>query len=223
MGRPRSISDERILDEARACFLEHGAGAATTLIAQRLGISHSLLFQRFGTKEELVRAALLPRSEPPWIAELRDGPDDRDARAQLSSHAEQIFDFYQALIPGIAVLRAAGILPHVSAPPARELPPVKARREVTAWFERAIERGLVRPIDPAHAADLLLGALFFRPFQQHIGRLGHTRAENRSFVEFAVDAVWCAVRPLGASSRAGPPEAPRAKRTPRSRPTRKSS
>lgn len=201
MARPRSISDDRILDVARACFLEHGPGAATTLIAQRLGVSHALLFQRFGTKEELMRRALLPRGEPRWVTELRAGPDERELRAQLSAHAAQIFRFYEDLVPAIAVLRAAGIHPDVPARPG-EAPPVRARREVVAWFERAIERGLVRRIDPAHAADLLLGALFFRPFQQHVGRIAHTRAENESFVEFAVDAVWSAARPLRAETRA---------------------
>jgi AcrR family transcriptional regulator len=199
MARPRSISDERILDAARACFLEHGGGAATTMIAQRLGVSHALLFQRFGTKDGLMRAALLPRSEPEWMIRMRAGPSARDAKKQLSTHATQIFEFYQALVPCIAVLRAAGVLPEMFAKKPSELPPVKARREVAAWFERATALGLARTVDPAHAADLLLGALFFRPFQQHIARVAHTRAQDRAFVEFAVDAVWSSVRPIRAT------------------------
>ncbi len=58
MARPRNLTDTQILYEARACFLEHGAAVSTTVIAERLGISHGVLFQRFGTKDQLLRAAL---------------------------------------------------------------------------------------------------------------------------------------------------------------------
>jgi AcrR family transcriptional regulator len=189
MVRPRNTTDEEILDEARACFLEHGAGASTTLIAARLGISHASLFQRFGTKEKLMRAALLPPLEQPWIALLRSGPDDREVRAQLLELAHEIYTFLERIVPCIAVLRSAGITVESVAERPEDIPPVRARREVAAWFSRAVERGLVRPIKPEHAADLFLGALHFRPFCQHISRKGFSRADSRAYLEVAVDAI----------------------------------
>src|ERR1043165_9759543 len=109
MARPRNTSDAEILEGARACFLEHGAGVSTALIAERLGISPGVLFQRFGTKEQLLRAALLPPVEQPWMALARSGPDDRDVRVQLLELVEAIFASLSRIVPAVAVLRSAGI------------------------------------------------------------------------------------------------------------------
>src|SRR5579864_4634496 len=51
MGRPREITDEQIVAAARRCFLERGAGVSAGEIAQELGVSHTTLFNRFGSKE----------------------------------------------------------------------------------------------------------------------------------------------------------------------------
>jgi AcrR family transcriptional regulator len=195
MVRPRNTTDAQILEEARACFLEHGAGVSTTLIAERLGISHGVLFQRFGTKDQLLRAALMPPSEQPWMARVRAGPDDRDVRTQLAELAEEISTYLEQIVPCVAVLRSAGLLLESLAERREELPPVRARREITAWFSRAIARGLLRAVTPAHAADLFLGPLQFRPFQQHLSGQGFDRADNRAYREFVVDAVCRTLAP----------------------------
>ncbi|EYF07267.1 TetR/AcrR family transcriptional regulator [Chondromyces apiculatus] len=189
MARQRNITDEQILEQARACFLEHGAGISTTVIAEQLGISHGVLFQRFGTKEQLLRAALLPSPEQPWLERARSGPDDRDVQTQLRELAMEISAHLERMVPCLAVLRSAGVHvdPGVERP--EDLPPVRARREVAAWFERAFTRGLLRPVPAEHAADLFLGALHFRPFHQHLSRQRFEPAENRAYVEFAVEVL----------------------------------
>lgn len=189
MVRPRNTTDGQILEEARACFLEHGAGVSTTLIAERLGISHGVLFQRFGTKEQLLRAALLPAPEQPWMALVRAGPDDRDLRTQLLELAGEISSFLERIVPCLAVLRSAGVQFEPAADRREDLPPVRARREVAAWFTRAVARGLLRPVPPEHAADLFLGSLQFRPFHQHLSNQGFDRADNLAYLEFAVDVL----------------------------------
>ena len=70
-----AVRSERLAPLEGACFLEHGAAVSTTVIAERLGISHGVLFQRFGTKDQLLRAALLPPplEEQPWMARMRSG------------------------------------------------------------------------------------------------------------------------------------------------------
>ncbi|AUX48430.1 TetR family transcriptional regulator [Sorangium cellulosum] len=197
MVRPRSTTDEAILEEARACFLEHGAGVSTTVIAARLGISHGVLFQRFGTKEQLMRAALLPPPEPPWLPQVRSGPDDRDARTQLLELAEEISAYLERIVPCVAVLRSAGMPIETSTQPREDLPPVRARREIAAWFARAVARGLLRPATPEHAADLFLGSLHFRPFHQHISGKGFGQADGRAYLEFAVDVLCRTLDPAG--------------------------
>jgi AcrR family transcriptional regulator len=195
MARPRTTTDGEILEQARACFLEHGPAVSTAVIAARLGISHAVLFQRFGSKEQLMRAALMPPREPPWLARLRDGPDARDMRGQLAGLAEEIYVYLARIVPCVAVLRAAGIGPEAVAGRPDEHPAARARRELKAWFARAIERGLVRAVRPGHAADLLLGTLHFRPFHLHISGEGTGKADNRAYLEFTVDVVWRALTP----------------------------
>lgn len=53
MARSRSITDEQILEAARAVFLEDGFSASTLEIARRAGISEASIFKRFSTKENL--------------------------------------------------------------------------------------------------------------------------------------------------------------------------
>ena len=197
MARPRNTTDTEILEEARACFLEHGAGVSTALIAERLGISHGVLFQRFGTKEQLLRAALLPSPVLPWIPQAQAGPDDRDVRSQLLELADEISTYLARIVPALAVLRSAGIPVESLAERREDLPPVRARREIAAWFSRASERGLLRALQPAHAADLCLGALQFRPFHQHLSHQSFDREDNRAYCEFVVDTIYRTLAPTG--------------------------
>lgn len=58
MSRPISISDETLLDAARALFTEKGPRATTAEIAARAGVSEGILFKRFGNKAALHKAAM---------------------------------------------------------------------------------------------------------------------------------------------------------------------
>lgn len=60
MGRKRQVSDEQILESARELFIEKGFEVSTRAIAKHVGISESVLFQRFGNKKELFFSALIP-------------------------------------------------------------------------------------------------------------------------------------------------------------------
>ena len=191
MARPRNVTDTQILYEARACFLEHGAAVSTTVIAERLGISHGVLFQRFGTKDQLLRAALLPPppEAQPWMVRVQSGPDDRDVRAQLFELAEEISTYLERIVPGLSVLRSAGMHIESMAERREDLPPVRAHREMAGWFSRAMARGLLRPVQPEHAAELFLGSLQFRPFHLHLSNQGSDQTDNRAYREFVVDLV----------------------------------
>ena len=73
MGRPREVTDEQIVAVARRCFLKRGAGVSAADIAKELGVSHTTLFNRFGSKEGLMLAALGPPTQKvAWVAALED-------------------------------------------------------------------------------------------------------------------------------------------------------
>ncbi len=83
MVRPRQVTDEQVLEIAREVFLEHGPKAPVSIIAGRLGVSDAALFKRFGTKQNLVLAALLPPEEPDFLQVLEGGPGPGDIEEQL--------------------------------------------------------------------------------------------------------------------------------------------
>lgn len=188
MGRPRNISDSEILAGARACFLEHGAGVSTQLIAERLGISHAILFQRFGTKEQLMRTALWPSMRAPWMELARSGPDDRPIREQVRELVESFSSVMDEVVPCVSILRSAGIGMDEAASP-DERPPLYARKLLAGWFTRALARNTNSQTKADHLADLFMGALHVRPFHQHLGARPKSRTDQRAYLELVVNVI----------------------------------
>ena len=96
-ARPRQISDEEILEGACACFLEHGPGVSTQVIADRLGISQPALFKRFNTKEELMISALLPPMNLPALQWLKKPPAIGDFHSQLEELTHVLWASFSSL------------------------------------------------------------------------------------------------------------------------------
>jgi len=76
MGRKKTISDDEVLEIARHIFREHGHTASTRQIAEAAGISEAILYQRFGSKDELFFAAMHPRG--PDLEQLLGPQEPRD-------------------------------------------------------------------------------------------------------------------------------------------------
>ena len=77
-------------------------------IARKLGISEGTLFNRFSTKEQLMRRALgVP--EPRWVELLVNDPPN--LHAQLVRVASSLLSFFQEAMPAMNLLRAAGLRP----------------------------------------------------------------------------------------------------------------
>lgn len=196
--RPTKVSDCEILTHARACFLEHGPSVSTTVIAGGLGISQATLFKRFGTKEELMVAVLAPPPEPEWLDALREGPrPDVPVPDQLLEFTERILEFFEWLMPGMAVLRMADIdmkrvMERYPVPP-----PIRARQLLADWFARAQAMGLCREVDPTSAATAFLGALHGRVFMGHLGNTVQGSVDARVYTRQLVDLLWMGIAPEG--------------------------
>lgn len=190
MGRPRAVSDDEILAAARRCFLEHGAGVSAGTIASELGVSHTTLFNRYGSKEALMIAALGPPEDLPWVAELERGPDARPIRTQLAAHAQAMAAFFEQLQAGLAVLHAAGIgrkqaWGRRKGPP----PPLQAHRALVGWLRRAQEQERLGPCDVDLLASTVIGALNGWALNARLaGQAGEPPAER------LVDLLWNGVR-----------------------------
>ena len=189
MPRTKTVSDADVLAEARRCFLAHGPGVSTEVIAEALEISQPAIFKRFGTKKALMLAALLPPAIPDWVHALEDGPDDRPIVDQLREVIRQAAAFFAEAVPAISVIRASGISKEELLASFKVAPPVVAKRTLIAWLLRGSEQGLIRPVDFEAAATMILGALQFRAFMVQI--TGHTPsgASDDGHVEHLADLL----------------------------------
>lgn len=190
MVRPKQISDGELLRAAREAFLRDGPKIAVAEIAQKLGVSAAALFQRVGSKAQLMLLSLLP-GVPPSLEALAQGPErERDISTQLYQHLSELMAFLQAVIPGLIVLRAAGLFPPPrnrvrSAASAEQQPipsPIALRDHLAAWLLRARKQGRIRVQDPQACAEALLGAMEARCFNAHVGGPAYVRGTDSEFL-----------------------------------------
>ena len=188
MARTKTVSDSDVLAEARRCFLAHGPGVSTEVIAEALDISQPAIFKRFGTKKALMLAALLPPAVPAWVSALEDGPDDRPIVEQLREVIRQAAAFFAEAVPAMSVIKSSGISKEELLASFRVAPPVVAKRTLIGWLLRSEKRGLIRPVDSEAAATMILGALQFRAFFVEI--TGHAAGtSDEEYVDHLADLL----------------------------------
>jgi len=201
MARPRLVSDERILAATRECLVAHGPGVSTGVIAAQLGLSQAALFKRFGTKERLLQAALV--DDPARVlAGLAGEPDDRPIEAQLAALTLALLDHFEAMLPRLLLWRATGHGgPDFDA--GQDAFPLRARKALATWFRRARALGLIGDVDPALAADVLLGAAQLRPLMRHVGGGARHRTGQRRFANDLARTLLTGLAPPDARPRRG--------------------
>jgi AcrR family transcriptional regulator len=191
MGRQKTISDEEVLRVARDLFRAQGHTVTTREIAEAAGISEAVLYQRFGSKDDLFFAAMHPhRPDVEALLGPKDLPDE--AHTYLRSVVVRLGKYFADVIP-----LALRVMTHPSFDPARLArhrhggPPVlrEALAERLASLER---RKQLRPVSATVAARLLLSLAHdwalggvFAP-----GSPAHRERELRELV----DVVWEGLR-----------------------------
>lgn len=194
MVRPRSFTDAELLAGARACFLEHGPSVSTSHIAAEIGVSQATLFKRFGSKDGLMKAALMPRTEGEHWEALSAPLDDRPVPEQLVERGQVLMRFFQQMVPCIAVLRAH------SGDMLRELadsesaPPVRALRATQGFFDACVSQGRMRPCNTKALALLWLGGLRNRAFWSHM-LPGVEVVGDEDFVRELTETLWTGLAP----------------------------
>jgi AcrR family transcriptional regulator len=197
MGRPKEITDEQIVAAARRCFLEQGAGISTAVIARELGVSHTTLFNRFGSKEALMIAALGPPLRLPWAPLLETGPDERPIRDQLVEIGRAMSAYFKDLSPGFAVLRAAGITAERVFEGRDEPSPVQAYRALSGWLRRARAAGRIGEVDLDALTATILGAMLSWTQTVQLCDRPPGRGGGERFVEQFFELLWRGIAPGG--------------------------
>jgi AcrR family transcriptional regulator len=192
MGRRKTISDDEVLAVARGVFRARGHSASTREVAEAAGISEAVLYQRFGSKDDLFFAAMRPIG--PDVADLL-GPDDlpTDAREYLRATVTRIGRHFAEVIP-----LALHVMMHPSfdrAAFARHHPRGHdgLRDGLTRRLAAMGKAGLVAVESPATAARLLIGIAHDWALSAAMAD-GVTAARTRELREM-VDVAWAGLRP----------------------------
>jgi len=195
MVRPRRFSDADLLEAARDCFLEHGPSVSTAHIAGAAGVSQATLFKRFGTKEQLMLRALLPRTEGAHWEALHAPLDARPVVEQLIEKGELMMAFFYHMQPCIAMLRAHSAVMIDELAKRGKAPPVRALRAVQAFFDDAIAAGRMRPTHTESLALVWLGALRNRAFFTHTMPSMEMARTDSEYVRDFTEALWHGLAP----------------------------
>lgn len=138
MPRHKTVTDEELLGVARRVFREHGHTATTREVAREAGISEGVLYQRFGSKEGLFFAAMVPR-EPDFEALLGPYPPTEAAPEFLKRVITAAASHFAQVIP--LALQVIMHPSHMSSHFAQAQPGLlgfhKALTARLQWFEQA--------------------------------------------------------------------------------------
>lgn len=97
MGRHKRIEDDELLAKVREIVVREGITVSSRKIAKEIGISDSVLFQRFGSKEELLFAAMTPPA--PDLSTLFAKDREGHAREHLEESTLGLMEYFRKLVP----------------------------------------------------------------------------------------------------------------------------
>lgn len=200
-GRPRTVTDQAILDAARHCAIERGPAVSLDVIAERVGVTSPALLKRFGSRQDLMIAALRPSDPPAWVRDLEGGPDHRPLEEQLAGLIDRVLDFFAREMPCMTALSESGFPIEKIFVRGETPPPFRNMWALASWFKRAQDRGLIDPQaingnDFESVAMGMLGALHSRVF---LSDFMGTSFWRRSRDQYVTDLARVYARALGPS------------------------
>ncbi len=195
MARPQTITDTQILEAARRCLLELGPSATMDVIARELGVSPQALIKRFGSKQQLVVAALCLSSEPVWRELVEAGPDDRPVADQLREILQALAGFFVDVVRRMSVLRWSGVHPEDVLKQFEEPPPLVDVRVLAGWFRRACQQGLIREVDEEATAMMALTSLHGPAMITEMLGRRPTKHSQSEYVDYLVDVLLTGLSP----------------------------
>jgi AcrR family transcriptional regulator len=157
MGRPRTTSDDKILEAARKLFREAGHAVATREVAREAGVSQAVLYQRFPSKTDLFFAAMTPT--PPDVDAIL-GEATMPVDGYLEAVALRVLKYFESALPTVVQLMAH---PEFDAKAMGRLHEgILAERLVSGLASRLSvlkTAGRVGDVDPKNFAHTLIAAL----------------------------------------------------------------
>jgi AcrR family transcriptional regulator len=188
MGRRRQVSDQQISIAAREVFLDRGPKAPVAMVAKKLGVSTATLFQRTGSKQQLMLMALQP--ETTAITELDRGVQlDTPILEQLSRILVELNEYLGTIISGSITLRAARIETELPEPT-----PFTLRTLLAQWLTQANTVSMLKVEDARTTADVLIGTLEARHIHAYMQQEPLSSKQHREYIRSMLDVVFPAAR-----------------------------
>jgi AcrR family transcriptional regulator len=187
VGRHKTISDEDVLAVARSVFRERGHTVSTRDIAKIAGISETVLYQRFGSKEALFFAAMVPG--PPDLQKLL-GPLDPpgEARLWVRSVVDRMTAYFAEVLPmGIQLMTHPSFKTFATTQPAAAA--TRLEEELAVRLRRLQQRQQIGAATSVMAAARLLTTLAHDVALRHV-LSGKGGAADRRQLAAMVDIVW---------------------------------
>jgi len=186
--RRKEVSDAEIREAARKVFLERGTQAPVTEVAKELGVSAATLFNRMGSKENLIVRALWP-PDPPVLEALDAGVrPDVPIASQLLEIVAAIAAYVAEEIPATFTLYAAGARPNPSEQ--QEVTPFRLRRRLAKFLAQAAAAGAIRCDKPEVAADTIIGTMEARHLHAFLARRTISPRKSRYFARDLLRTVF---------------------------------
>lgn len=105
MSRTKEIDDQTLLEACRAAFVREGIGVSTRRLAQHVGVSEGVLFQRFHSKDELFLACM--RLPPPALeGALEQALARKSVEAGLVVVGAAALEYLRAQMPVVLLVLA---------------------------------------------------------------------------------------------------------------------
>lgn len=198
MPRPRTITNEEILDAARELFLERGPSVSTAEIARRAGISEGTIFKRFPTKDALFMAAM--------GLEVQSDPNDflkglcanGSIQENLGCIARRMLAFFRELIPRVIAMHAhPKLAAHQHAIlKGPDSPHCKAHLAFTKYLGAEMDAGRLGRGDPELIARVLSASLWNFVFFETIQSQVYSPIEGDAYVDKLVELLWAGIAPV---------------------------
>jgi AcrR family transcriptional regulator len=191
MPRNKTITDEKILAVARSLFLKEGAKASTRTLAKMAGISEAVVFQRFGTKQDLFFAAMVPQ-EAQLEAIFSIQPGQKQVTENLKSVSLQIVVYFREVMPIFLSLISHPSFDLQTFLKRHTMPGMQLANKLTEYLNAEAALGRICK-DNVAAAAILLSHLHNLALSENIG--SHKPIDTDCAISDAIEALWKGLAP----------------------------
>lgn len=191
MGRHKTISDERVLQIACDLFGKGGHTVTTRQVADAAGISEAILYQRFGSKDDLFFAAMRPR-EPDIDALLGPADPTGDPRKYLRTVTIRIADYFGTAIPLALRVMTHPSFDSASLARAQPTPATMIRDGLTLRLKSVAKRGKITRGSEAATARVLVSVAHDWALN---GVLSPASKSSTARLVELIDVIWNGARP----------------------------